>query len=242
MNKTNFWSGFAAGTVAGVSAGLVSHALFRGRSFDSHILRLERSVQIAASSEQVFAAWSDLRDLARRISFVHRVDTSGNHSEWTVEVDGREFQFDAETTQTIPNQAIGWKSITGPKHTGRIVFAPLGSDTLVLVSMNYAPPLGRMSRIVAPITSHLESYIDQALRDFKLSLEGKAGEGTGNRSAARGPQSAGWDQNISELKATGTEGVRTMNPPGTPGTHTEYGGRVEAPGAVDYTRPPKDKY
>jgi len=69
--------------------------------------------------------------------------------------------------QFILGQAIGWKSVRGPKHTGRVSFAPVGDDTLLNVTMNYAPPLGIFSRAIAPLSEHLEDYIDQALRDFK---------------------------------------------------------------------------
>jgi uncharacterized membrane protein len=125
---------------------------------------------------EVFAAWSRLEDLPQRISCVRSIDTSGQGSNWIVQIDGREFDFDAETYQLIPNQAIGWKSVTGPKHSGRINFAPLGDDTLVHISMNYAPPLGRFGRLLAPVTDHLESEIEQALRDFKRSLEEESGK------------------------------------------------------------------
>lgn len=104
--------------------------------------------------------------------------------------------------------------------------------------MNYAPPLGRFGRLLSPATDHLESKIEEALRDFKRALESKT-EGAITRSH-RGPASAGWDEPTSQ-RATGTDG-RALNPPGTPGTHMEdERGGVQIPGAVDYTRPPKDR-
>lgn len=266
MAREGFWSGFGLGTLAGVAAGFgACAALSRfGSSYDSRILRLERSIQVGRQVDEVFAAWSQFEDLPERISALQRVETSGKHSDWAVEIDGQVFQFDAETVQVIPNQAIGWKSVTGPKHSGRINFAQLGDDTLVHVIMNYAPPLGRFGRLLAPMSDHLESQIELALRDFKRSLEGtafqsqdavearrqpgwrpgeSASEAAVERWGKRAPASAGWDEPSSEAdRATGTDGVRTLNPPGTPGTHVEdREGNVRQPGAVDYTRPPKDR-
>jgi uncharacterized membrane protein len=199
MARNGFWSGFGLGAVTGVAAGVAAFTIASGRAstYNSRILRLERSIQIARAPEDVFAAWSDLRSLAGRLSAVRRIDVSGQHSNWVLEIDGQPFEFAAETAQVIPGQAIGWKSISGPKHSGRINFARLGDDTLVHVSMNYAPPLGRFGRLLAPITDHLESQIDQALRDFKRAMEEEESAGQSGTSAT-----AGW--NGESPLATGT--------------------------------------
>jgi uncharacterized membrane protein len=270
MAREGFWSGFGFGALAGAAAGFCAYTAADqyGSSYNSRILRLERSIQIGRPVEEVFDAWSTFEGLPDRISILDRVESSGQHSNWAVEIDGQLFEFDAETVQLIPNEAIGWKSVTGPKHSGRINFARLGNDTLVHVSMNYAPPLGRFGRLLSPLTDHLESQIELALRDFKRSLEGGAqqtassGEVVADRTqpgwrpgetasqaaverwGRRPPASAGWDEPSSASnRTTGTGGVRTLNPSGTPGTHVEdREGKVQQPGAVDYTRPPKDRY
>jgi uncharacterized membrane protein len=251
MARDGFWSGFGLGALTGASAGVAAFMAASGRasSNDKRILRLERSIQIGRSVEDVFSEWSQLETLPGKISTVRRVEVSGQRSNWLVAVDGKDFEFDAETIQVIPNQAIGWKSINGPKHSGRINFARLGDDTLVHVSMNYAPPLGVFARLLTPITDHLESQIDLALRDFKRALEGTSerDEAPGTRALRSqgmrrtGPASAGWDEPEAQ-RATGTDGPRAINPPGTPGTHLEdRSGNVLNPGAVDYTRPPRDR-
>ncbi len=231
--KEGFWSGFAGGALVGAAAGIGAWIALstRGTSYNSRILRLERSVQIGRPVEEVFAAWSDFEQLPRWIDILQRVEASNQHSRWLVLIDGKEFSFDAETTQFIPDEAIGWKSISGPKHSGRINFAKLGNDTLVHVTMNYAPPLGRFGRLLSPITDHLESYIELALRGFKNALESNA-EGTHGserggvsqfltdryreRYGEKGPASAGWDEYPEEIKATGTEGRKNVESPSAP--------------------------
>jgi uncharacterized membrane protein len=255
MARNGFWGGFALGTMTGAAAGVAAFVAATGRasSCDEHILRLERSIQIGRPAEHVFAAWSRFDELPGKISSLRRVQVSGDRSTWDLEIDGKSFQFDAVVAQVIPNESIGWKSIRGPQHSGRINFARLGDDTLVHVTMNYAPPLGRFGRLLTPITDHLESQIEGALRDFKRALEGAASTGIDPESVSardaaverwgrRAPASAGWDE-ASEQRGTGTEGLRARNPGGTPGTHVEdQSGKVQNPGAVDYTRPPKDSY
>src|SRR4029077_1298400 len=103
------------------------------------------------------------------------VRSQGDRSQWTLNLGPRMVRWGAEVTQRIPNQAIGWKSISGPKHSGRMDFSPIGGDTLMHITMNYMPP-GQMGRLLSPGRGKLEKYIDQALRDFKASLEGKGQE------------------------------------------------------------------
>jgi uncharacterized membrane protein len=251
--REEFWSGFGVGTIVGAAAGLGAWLALSGRasSYDPRVLRLEKSVQIGRPVEEVFALWSNLEQLPQRLSVVKNVAVRGQHSDWQAWIDGQEFRFDAETTQFLPNEAIGWKSVSGPKHSGRINFARLGNDTLVHVAMNYAPPLGRFGRLLAPITAHLESYIEFALRDFKHALEGKdkSSETEEFRERRRGPASAGWDEYKEEGRATGTEGrTQTGAESSTYIASQNRGASRTQPGStgdkatrIDYTRPPDSK-
>src|SRR5262249_25532894 len=110
--------------------------------------------------------------LAQSISFVNSVLRSGDRSRWRLNIDGREFVWDAQLTQVVPNESLGWKSMTGPYHTGRISFAPLGDQTVIHVVMNYKPPVGRLGALL-PFRGHLEHWIERGLREFKTAMEGE---------------------------------------------------------------------
>ena len=65
MARNSFWSGFAAGALAGVAGVL---AFKRGASdVDGHVVRLEKSINIGRPVHEVFAAWFDLERLAQSI-------------------------------------------------------------------------------------------------------------------------------------------------------------------------------
>jgi len=173
MARASFWNGFFTGVGAGAAAGV--GAMLAWQSFrpghNSRVLRIEKSIEVGAPVAEVFHAWADLETLSSRIPMIQRIIRSGSRFHWEIEIAGQQFAWDAIVTQFIPNEAIGWKSISGPKHTGRIAFSPLRDDTLLHVQMNYAPPLGRASGLLAPIESQLEGYIEHALREFKEGLE-----------------------------------------------------------------------
>lgn len=219
-HSDRYWGGFAAGaligTAAAVAAVMVANAVSRNR--DHRILRLDDSIQIARPVEEVFRAWADFRNLPDFIEALRHVEVQDNRSIWTVEAAGRQTRWEAETVQFIPNEAIGWKSISGPQHTGRISFSPLGDETIVHVTMNYAPPLARFSLLAAPASNAMSSAINEALRDFKAHMEGRADR----HSQKTASDTVGWREASKDISLT--EETR------------------KAPGSVDYTRPPKAKY
>lgn len=172
MARKDFWAGFVGGVTIGALAGIGGVLAYKRLSAgtDSHILRLEKSINVGRPVESVFAAWADIERLPQYINFIKRVERQGPRARWWINIDGKEFVWDSQITQLVPQQSIGWKSLGRPRHTGRISFAPLGNQTVVHVVMNYAPPLGSLGSML-PIDQHLEHWIEQGLREFKAALE-----------------------------------------------------------------------
>ena len=170
----DFWSGFAAGAAAGAGVGLGSVFLWRGlwQAGDKRVLRVETSIQIARNAEEVFSLFERLEELPHFSSMIQRVRSLGkNRSRWRVRFDGRSAEWDAEIEQLIRNQSIGWKSLNGPKHSGRLIFSNVDGQTVLQVRMNYAPPLGIFTRALTPVGDMLHHALEQALRDIKAALE-----------------------------------------------------------------------
>ncbi len=181
MRNQDFWAGFAAGAAAGTLAGIGGVLALRRVSSSSHngVLRLQKSINIGRPVPVVFGAWSHFERLPQYIQFIEKVERFGTHSRWWVNMDGKQFQWDAEITQVAPNESIGWKSLSGPKHTGRISFSPLRDQTVVHVTMNYAPHLGDLGSLL-PLDQHLEDWIERGLREFKAAMESPDAQRTVN--------------------------------------------------------------
>jgi uncharacterized membrane protein len=201
-----------------------------GRARRSHIVRLQKSIQIGAPAAEVFERWMDLQNLPRVSSDVREVQKQGPFSHWRVGMGGANLEWDAEIEQLIPNQAIGWKSVSGPKHTGRITFSPIENDTLVQVTMNYAPPLRLFLPFVAPMTGRIEGVIERVLRDFKASAEGRGSGQQRMPSQKVGPGTTMSQSTIA--RATGTNDATSEKV-------DRFGNRANP---VEYTRPPEAKY
>ena len=217
--RNHFWKGFGMGAAVGAGSmvGVLLALNYVGRAGHRRVVRLEKSIQIAAPVEEVFRAWLDMERLPQFTDVIEQVRRDGDRSHWTVNIDGRQFEWDAEIEQFMLNQAIGWKSVAGAKNSGRITFSPLGTDTMVHVTMNYAPPVSLLTPFVTSFSARLEELIERVLRDVKAALE---------RNAKMSPPKPG--------QATGTYGPEELG--GT--QHTRFGG---APNAVEFTRPPEAK-
>lgn len=203
MARDSFWKGFAAGAAAGTGAVLLPQLV--GRAGASRIIRLEKSIQIGRPVEEVYAAWTDWDRLPRATENIADIRHYGDRSHWRIQIDGRTFEWDAVVEQRIPNQAIGWKSVNGIKHAGRVTFSPIVSDTLVLVTMNYAPPTRVLRPFMSPLAGHMEGLIEKVLRQFKASVESRP-RGMQGSSERMGPGTA-----MTDLAATGTFGITPPN-------------------------------
>jgi uncharacterized membrane protein len=226
-SNPDFRLGLATGIALGAAIFLAPELV--GRARRSHIVRLQKSIQIGAPVEEVFERWINLQNLPRVSTDVREVARQGSLSHWRVRMGGTNLEWDAAIEQLIPNQSIGWKSLTGPKHTGRITFSPIGRDTLVQVTMNYAPPLRLFLPFVAPMSGRIEGIIERVLRDFKAAAEGRAAIQR-MPSQKVGPGTSMSESNLD--RATGTSDVR-------PQTVDRSGNRVNP---AEYGRPPEAKY
>jgi uncharacterized membrane protein len=241
------WTKVALGALAGLGIAAAGYSILRASSSkqDRRVLRIEDSVQIGRRVEDVFRAWSDFAGLPELLDFVESVRVQGSRSQWVVRMDGRDFRWEARTVQFIPGQAIGWKSVSGPKHTGRITFAPIGDDTLMQVTLNYAPPLGSLSGALAPVAENIGSYLNRGLREFKHAVETRreVTAPTGGKTDTRhAPARAEWksDPKFQDwVQATGTSG-RQPNTPGPVGDAEDTAQKRK--GSVEYDRPTKPKY
>jgi uncharacterized membrane protein len=231
MSQRSFWSGFVAG--ASVFAGSWAALHFARRGGTSPIVRLEKSVQIGRPIEDVFDAWANLRLVPQHVSTVKEVRVFGVRTHWRVMIGGTPFEWDAEITQLIPYQAIGWKSISGTRHSGRITFSRIENDTIVHVQMNYVPA-GRLLRpIFASFAGDMEGFIERALREFKASME--AGGATIRRDQNSATATGLPRHSDHAAAATGTYGPELAN-----GMDNLRFGDPDTP--VESTRPPEAKH
>lgn len=139
---------------------------------------LRAAVTVWRPPEEVYRFWRDLENLP---SFMYHlksvtVDSAGR-SHWVTNSPlGDRVEWDAETTEDVPNERIAWKSLPGAKveNHGRVQFTPTpdGRGTEIRVTMSYAIPGGTLGKAVATLLGESpEQQVNDDLRRLKQLLE-----------------------------------------------------------------------
>lgn len=135
---------------------------------------LSKSVTIGKPASEVYAFWRNLENLPRFMRNLQSVTaTGGNRSHWVALAAGAApVEWDAETTEDIPNQRIAWRSLSAsPVQTQGVVrFVPAPGDrgTEVHVEMTYAGPGGVLTK---PVSALLVAMTAQQVKNDVLRLK-----------------------------------------------------------------------
>jgi len=142
---------------------------------------VQKAVHVAAPVERVWQLWSDFESFPRFMSHLKEVRRTGeDRSHWVAAgPGGTSIEWDAVTTQRIPNEVLAWKSIEGStvENSGRVHFRPdERGGTLIEIRMSYNPPAGAVGHTVASLLGvDLQTALDEDMVRLKSLLEeGKA--------------------------------------------------------------------
>jgi uncharacterized membrane protein len=145
-------------------------------------VKVERSIDVRAPREKLYAFWRDVRNQPRFMKYlqsVEPIDAHGQRSRWTMALPGgRHVEWVSEIVNDEPNQLIAWKTVedSDVAHAGSVHFEPCPKGgTTVRWVMDYEPPSGRSARMVSKLLGlSPEQLIDEDLRRFKQLMESNA--------------------------------------------------------------------
>ena len=150
---------------------------------------IRKTIRVNAPVERVWEVWNDFESWPRFMSHLKEVRRTGaDRSHWVAKgPGGAGVEWDAVTTQAIPNEVIAWKSVEGStiEHSGRVYFS---SDerggTLIEIRMSYSPPAGGVGHTVASLLGvDPGSAMDEDMVRLKSLLE--EGKTTADRGQVR---------------------------------------------------------
>ncbi|MGQ0651816.1 MAG: SRPBCC family protein [Betaproteobacteria bacterium] len=150
---------------------------------------VQKTICIDAPVGEVFAFWSDFRNVPRFMHNVRQVEVQEDRSRWTVSGPaGVPVQWVSEVTRTEPNALIEWRSAPGSvvKHEGCVRFEEDAGATRVTVRLCYLPPGGAFGHAVAALFgADPKSELDADLLRLKSMIEtGRAPHDAAQRSMA----------------------------------------------------------
>jgi uncharacterized membrane protein len=140
--------------------------------------RLNKSIIINSSPEELYQYWRDFENLPRFMHHLESVKVTGDgRSHWVATAPaGTTVEWDAEITEDRPNELIAWQSLEGADvyNRGSVRFerAPGNRGTIVRVEIDYDPPGGKLGAAVAKLFGEdPEQQVNSDLRRFKQVIE-----------------------------------------------------------------------
>lgn len=120
-------------------------------------IHVRKSVTVGRSPEEVYSFWHNFENLPRFMRHLESVQVTGERrSHWKAKAPaGQSVEWDAVTTQDIPNELIAWRSEGDADvyNEGTVRFRPAPGDrgTEVHVELVYEPPGGLITSKLAKL-------------------------------------------------------------------------------------------
>lgn len=173
---------FATVSVLGVTALDVICAQQLSRNYGNTAakgaIRVQKSITINRSPEEVYSYWKDFRNLPNFMYHLESVEVTGEgRSHWVASAPaGTTVEWDAEILEDRPNERIVWRSLPGADvdNAGIVEFerATGGRGTVVRVEMEYSPPGGVIGAGIAwMFGEEPKQQMSDDLRRFKQVIE-----------------------------------------------------------------------
>lgn len=176
--------------MAVAGGGLAYHGVMGEKSLQDQVsdatgigkpIRVEKTVTINRSAEELYNFWHDFTNLPRFMKHVQSVTVQDvRRSHWVAKAPaGQTVEWDADIINDQPNHLIAWASVEGAQieNSGFVRFQPAPGDrgTEVKVVLEYNIPGGALAAAVAKLFGEEpEQQIGDELARFKQLME--AGE------------------------------------------------------------------
>ena len=144
-------------------------------------IKVEKRVTINKSAEELFRFWHNFENLPRFLDHLESVRSIGGHSSgrshWVARLPtGMTIEWNAEIINESPNELIAWRSLEGASvpNAGSVRFerVPDGEGSQVKVSLEYAPPAGKLGALIVKLFGEdPERQVEKDLYRFKKLME-----------------------------------------------------------------------
>ncbi len=141
---------------------------------------VEKTITIDAPAERLYAIWTNPQMFPRFMENIEEVSATGaNQTHWKMQGPlGQTLEWDAITTEQVPNRVVAWKSVEGSgniENEGRVTLTPKGANqTEATVSLGYSDvPGGKVGEIVAKVVGDPARRLDSDLERLKKLAEGR---------------------------------------------------------------------
>lgn len=170
----------ATAAVLGVTAAdavAAARSARTGREEPGGGLQLKAAVTVRKPRQELYAFWHDFANLPRFMAHLEAVEARADgRSHWRAKGPFGSVEWEAETVEDRPGEAIAWRSLPGAtvanSGTVRFLDAPGDRGTEVVVELSYHQPGGRLGAVVAKLVGEEpHEQVKDDLRRFKQVME-----------------------------------------------------------------------
>jgi uncharacterized membrane protein/stress response protein YsnF len=134
---------------------------------------IERSIELNVPVDTAYEQWTRFEDFPRfmeGVEKVRRLDAKRLH--WVANIGGSRKEWDAQITEEVPGQRIGWRSEAGEWTAGAVTFQPLAPDrTRMTVRFEYEPQ--GVKETLGDWLGMVSRRVDNDLERFKEVVEAR---------------------------------------------------------------------
>ena len=102
---------------------------------------VEKSIEVDAPISTVYNQWTQFENFPQfmeGVKEVRQLDDKRLH--WVAEIGGRRKEWDAEIFEQYPDHRIAWRSTSGARNSGQVIFTPVADNaTKICLRLNYDP-------------------------------------------------------------------------------------------------------
>jgi uncharacterized membrane protein len=150
------------------------------------MVTVEKTIEVNAPLSVVYNQWTQFEtfpEFMEGIEEVRQLDDKRLH--WKANISGTVKEWDAEITQQVPDSLIGWRTTSGPMHSGIVSFRSLGpSRTELRARIEFQPQ--SMLENLAGAFGVVGRRIEGDLQRFKQFIQNRSSETGGWRGRISG--------------------------------------------------------
>jgi len=134
---------------------------------------VEKSIDVEVPVSVAYNQWTQFESFPQFMEGVKQVkQLDDTHLEWRAEIGGKEKQWTAEITEQLPDERIAWRSTSGPRNDGTVLFRPVDGDkTRITSRVDYEPdgPMEAAGSALGVVSGRIEGD----LKRFKEFVESR---------------------------------------------------------------------
>jgi uncharacterized membrane protein len=134
---------------------------------------IEKSIDVDVPVSVAYNQWTQFESFPQFMEGVREVkQLDETHMRWRAEIGGKDKEWTAEITEQLPDERISWRSTSGARNDGTIMFRALdGGGTRISLRLDYEPegPIESAGSALGVVSGRVEGD----LKRFRQFIESR---------------------------------------------------------------------